>query len=192
MLVNIVNNKPAGIVRISNKEKEDDFLKNNPSYIRTDFDFAEDFDLYEYDGTTFGLVPNWEQIKADREAQRQAEIEANQPTLGELKKQKISLLKKKYDKAFREYLSTYSEIEIQSFKDKAKEAKAYMINNNAPTPYIDAMVGGDGQKKVELINGIYRKIKHLASLEGKMLATRDAIKACKTKDELDAIGIENA
>jgi len=69
MLVKIINNKIIGNINISNSSKEQDFLTNNPDYIKTDFDFVESLDLYEYDGTNFNLVSGWEAIKTEREAE---------------------------------------------------------------------------------------------------------------------------
>jgi len=67
MLVKIINNKIIGNINISNSSKEQDFLTNNPDYIKTDFDFVESLDLYEYDGTNFNLVSGWEAIKEEQE-----------------------------------------------------------------------------------------------------------------------------
>lgn len=69
MLVNIINGKVNGTVTISNAQKEQEFLENNPSFIKTDFEFTESQDLYEYDGTTFNLVADWETLKSEREAE---------------------------------------------------------------------------------------------------------------------------
>ena len=193
MLVNIIDNKISGVVSISNKEKEQEFIKVNPTYISTDFKFTESLDLYEYDGTTFNLIDGWETIKADREAEaeakRLAQIEANKPTLEELKTQKIQALQKAFDDDFNRYLSQYPKAEVESFSSKAEEAKAYMLDNTAATPYILAMVGGDETLRVAMINSVWNKVQYRARAEGQMIDKRDIIKNCTTVEELDAIEI---
>lgn len=70
MLFKIVNNRISGFISISDQDREASFLEEHPNYIKTDFNFTEPHDLYEYDGTTFHLIDGWEQIKAEREAER--------------------------------------------------------------------------------------------------------------------------
>lgn len=193
MLVTIVKNKPSSPVTISNSAKEQEFLKNNPTYIQTDFKFTEDMSLYEYDGSTFSLVEDWETIKAEREAeleaQRLAQIEANKPTFEELQSKTITELHKEFDIQFDAYLARYPKAEIESFKDKANEAKAYMADNTAPTPYISSMVGGDETLRIEMINEVWAKVQYRAMLEGQMISKRDAIKACTAIEELALIEV---
>jgi len=100
---------------------------------------------------------------------------------------KISKLHAKYKREYDEYLSKYCSMEIVSFATKQKEAEAYEADNTAPTPRLSAMVGGDEDKRIELITSILDKLDYLAQREGVMVATRDAIKACTTIEELEEI-----
>lgn len=111
------------------------------------------------------------------------------PTFEELKSNKIKALHEKYDADYQAYLDQYPKREVASFEIKQSEATAYRIDNTAPTPTIDAMVGGDTTKRVALIDAILAKVDFLAQQEGIMIAKRDAIKACTTQEELDAIEI---
>jgi hypothetical protein len=95
MLVSIDNNnKVNGVVNISNPEKEQEFLTANPSYMKTDFEFIETPDLYEYSGSTFNLVADWEQIKADREAEALTGVETinNVPQVISMRQARLALL----------------------------------------------------------------------------------------------------
>lgn len=186
MLVAIFENKPSNPVAISDPDKEQEFLVSNPTYIQTDFKFAESVDLYEYDGTTFNLIENWETIKADRLEARRI---ANLPTFEELQTQMIATLHKNYDAQFDAYLAQYPKGEQTSFEDKASEAKAYHADNTVDTPIISAMVGGDETLRVEMLEAVWVKLIGIAQMEGQMVAKRDAIKACTTVEELEAIEI---
>jgi len=113
------------------------------------------------------------------------------PTLDEQKQQKIKALQAKYQAEYNAYLSKYPKAEVASFPTKQKEALAYQADNNAPTPVIDNIVtGANGAfSKDELVQSILAKVSYLAQQEGVMVAKRDAIKACTTQKELDAIAV---
>jgi len=110
-------------------------------------------------------------------------------TLDELKTKKIKKLHDNYQSFFDDYLARYPKSEVASFEDKKAEALAYMIDNTSPTPVIDSIITGYGGDKEEYINSVVAKVQYLAQAEGAMVAKRDAIKACTTEDELEAIAI---
>lgn len=74
MLVKLLDNKITSFFESSNKDLEDEFLKNNNGYIKIDFDFVEDLDYYLYDekNKTFVLIEKFEELK---EQKRLAEVE---------------------------------------------------------------------------------------------------------------------
>ncbi len=192
MLVKIENNKIVANVTISNKERESDFLKSNSDYIRTDFNFVEDMSLYEYseENGTFSLISGWEQIKADKE---EALRIANTPTLEELKEIKISQLNRKANEQYRAYLSKYPEIEIDSFKEKAKETALVMLDNNVAleqTPYLSGLTGNTSiEARNTLAFAVNAKVQETAQLEAYAVSKRDEIKVCTTIEELEAVEI---
>jgi hypothetical protein len=106
-----------------------------------------------------------------------------------LQKQKIQELHNKYQAEYDAYLAQYPKREIESFPTKQAEAVAWRIDNTSPTPTIDAMVNNDTDARLALLQGVLAKIDYLAQQEGIMLAKRDAIKACTTLEELEAIEI---
>lgn len=120
---------------------------------------------------------DWEYIIEDEQTK----------TLDELKLEKIKLLHKKYEQSYQEYLNSYPKNEVDSFDDKKREALAWSADNTAPTPIIDSILTGLGEDKATYINSILAKVQYLAQKEGEMVKTRDAIKACTTQEELDAI-----
>ena len=111
------------------------------------------------------------------------------PTFDENKTAKIKALQDKFQEQYDTYLASYPQAEVASFEDKKKEAIAYNLDNTTPTPIIDSILVGLGDDKATYINSILAKVQYLAQQEGAMVKTRDAIKACTTQDELDAIAI---
>ena len=184
MLVKVEDGIIISSIIISHIQTESNFLKDNPSYIKTDFNFTEDLNPYEYDGTTFNLIDGWEQIKVDR---IEAERVANLPTFEEAKQLAIDELHDEYQKHYDDYLSQYPAREIATFTTKQNEAMAWNLDNTTPTPTIDAMVQDDSTKRAELLYAVLAKVNFLAVQEGQMVAKRDVIKACTTMEELEAI-----
>ena len=111
------------------------------------------------------------------------------PTLDELKLSKIASLHAKYQAEYDKYLAQYPTREVATFPTKQAEATAYRLDPNAPTPTIDAIVGNDPVKRVEFIQSVIAKLDYLAMQEGEMVAKRDAIKACTTIEEVNAVEI---
>ena len=111
------------------------------------------------------------------------------PTLDENKVAKINQLHDKFQEQYDTYLNSYPKAEVSSFNDKKNEAIAYSLYNTTPTPIIDSILVGLGDDKATYINSILAKVQYLTQQEGAMVKVRDAIKACTTQDELDAIAI---
>ena len=113
----------------------------------------------------------------------------DEPLTSTQKQAKIKALQDKYQAEYDAYLAKYPQAEVSSFDDKKREAIAYNLDNTTPTPIIDSILAGLGDDKATYINSILAKVQFLAQKEGAMVKTRDAIKACTTQDELDAIVI---
>jgi len=112
-------------------------------------------------------------------------------TFEEQKQAKIKALHDKYQAEYDAYLAKYPKREVDSFDDKRREALAYSADNTSPTPVIDSIVAGynGAISKESLVASIIAKVQYIAKQEGKMVAKRDAIKACTTQEELEAIEI---
>ena len=88
MLVSIENGLLTGdFCEVSTIDGEASFLAANPSYIKVDFDFTEDKDLYEYSSGAITLATGWETTKAARLVSNAASELSNATTakLAELK-----------------------------------------------------------------------------------------------------------
>ena len=114
------------------------------------------------------------------------------PTIEELIESKLNELKQYINNQKAAVESKYSDISIESFADKRKEALAWKVNNTAPTPYVDMMCtlpdgSIDATARVDLLNAILTKVAQVAQLEAYERSTRIAIEACTTQEELNAI-----
>lgn len=103
------------------------------------------------------------------------------------KKEKNEQLKAWHDAQTEAIKAKYSKAECESFLDKRNEALAYRNDNTAKTPYIMAMAGGDEATRISLINSILAKVEAVAMLEAYVLSKRDAIEACTSSEDLEAI-----
>ena len=104
-----------------------------------------------------------------------------------LKAEKKQALNQWHDTQTQGMKDKYSSSEVESFLDKRNEAMAFRNDPLAKTPYIDAMSGGNNEVRLMLLNSILAKVDATAQLEMFVLMTRDAIDACTTQTQLDAI-----
>lgn len=103
------------------------------------------------------------------------------------KSEKYLALKIWHDTQTNNMKAKYSASEVESFLDKRNEALAWSLNQEAPTPYIDAMSGGDEATRLILLNSVLNKVKAAAQLEAYVLYIRDQIEASSTKERIDSI-----
>lgn len=104
-----------------------------------------------------------------------------------LKESKAKTLRTKYQKQIDAISSNYAPYELESFTDQKAEWKLYSADNTASTPIVDAMATARGITRDALFTKIGTNITAIATLQGQQNATEDAIKACTTLAELDAI-----
>ena len=105
----------------------------------------------------------------------------------DLKQEKLESLNTYVNAQFKAYLGKYPDVEVQSFTVKSAEAARIAVNPETPlsdTPYLSALTNNDLTARNELAEAVNAKVKENAELEAFAVQTRDAIKACKTQEEL--------
>lgn len=121
-----------------------------------------------------------------------AQLEAE--WLEELKKLKIGDLNENINKAYKAYLAKYPDVEIRTFEEKAKES--FLVKKDPNTPCIDTPLlckltaNGTIEERNILAGQVFEKVIENAALEKWGVVTRDAIKAAKSEEALNAISIE--
>ena len=111
-------------------------------------------------------------------------------TFEQEKQEKIEALNAYVNEKFTAYLAKYPEVEVQSFTKKATEASMVLADNATPmtlTPYLAALTNNDFTARNILAKNISDKVLENAQLEAFAVATRDAIKACTTEEELNNV-----
>ena len=112
------------------------------------------------------------------------------PTLEEVKEAKLAELKAHCDAKFKDYLSKYPEVEVDSFKVKAAEANLVAKDLNTDlldTPYLSELTGYDKETRNAWALATLAKIKEAAQLELFGATKRTEIKACTTVEEVNAV-----
>lgn len=79
--------------------------------------------------------------------------------------------------------SGYPESEVLSWSKQETEARAYLANNAAAVPLLDAMSGARAMSKAELAARIVAKSDAFAVLSGAVIGKRQ-----KLEDQIDALG----
>lgn len=97
--------------------------------------------------------------------------EITQRTSENAKKQKIEELKIQLEKHIEEYVYDTPLSEKISWSKQESEAREYLKDNNAPTPYVDALLASrnKGENKIDLINKIIAKADAYSVFHGTLL-----------------------
>ena len=77
----------------------------------------------------------------------------------------------------------YPEYEVRSWPKQEAEARRWLLNANAATPWIDGAATGRGIAKAELVNKIMANAALFASLKGEFTGKRQ-----KLRDQIAALG----
>lgn len=116
------------------------------------------------------------------------------PTTQELKAAAHARINAAYQTAVNALTAGYPQSEIDSWEKQESEARAWLLDNTAPTPWIDGAVVGRGIEKETLVALIIGNADALAPLHGQLTghrqSLRDAIDALPdgaTQADMDAI-----
>jgi len=104
-----------------------------------------------------------------------------------LKSRKIKDCLNYYQSKKNNFLKHYNELEINTFNDQKQEFRAYQVNNKALTPAINEIATNRGIDRLELLQLVGKKVMSETALIGKQQSKISAIKACKSKKDLDNI-----
>lgn len=88
-------------------------------------------------------------------------------------------------------LSRYPKFEVDSWQNQIREAKAYLLDNNADVPTIEEIAAQRNVTKLVVANKILTKMATFAAFSGKQAGRRqrleDLIDAASTVEQLNAI-----
>lgn len=96
------------------------------------------------------------------------------PTIAELKQAKLREINADFKSAMQEITSGYPANEISSWAKQETEARAYVADNLASTPLLDALADARGLTKADLVARVIVKADLFATLSGQLIGKRQA------------------
>ena len=107
------------------------------------------------------------------------------------KLQKLSEINVAYQQAIAKMTSGYPDDERLTFDKQEQEARAWLADNSAPTPFVDALAAGRQMEKAELVSRIIAKADAFALASGSLTGQRqryeDLLDAASTAEAVEAI-----
>lgn len=98
-----------------------------------------------------------------------------EPSLEELKGIQSENINIAFEKAIQEVTSGYPTSEVKSWSKQETEARAYLANNNADTPLINALASSRSVDKADLVERIIAKADLFADISGTLIGRRQAL-----------------
>lgn len=113
------------------------------------------------------------------------------PELAELKTAKLAEINTFYQQAIADLTPTYPDDERLTFAKQEQEARAWLADNAASTPFVDALASGRQMGKAELVSRIISKADAFAIASGSLTGQRqryeDMLKDAETAEDVAAI-----
>ena len=103
-------------------------------------------------------------------------------TQSELKQYQLSEINTAFENSMRQITDSIPATERESWAKQETEARAYINNNSAQTPLIDALASSRSVDKAELVGRIIAKADLFAGISGTLIGRRQAL-----EDDLDAL-----
>lgn len=111
--------------------------------------------------------------------------------LKSLKARKLTEINGSYQQAIATLTPTYPDDERLTFDKQEAEARAWLTDNTAPTPFVDALAAGRQMDKAELVSRIIAKADAFALASGSLTGQRqryeDMLDVAETADAVAAI-----
>jgi hypothetical protein len=127
---------------------------------------------YEADGSQDGFIDD----KLTPISKMAADLIINPPkSMSELKQLKRLEINTAFEQEMQQITGGYPASETSSWAKQETEARAYVANNTAPTPLIDALSISRGIDKAELVSRIIAKADLFATLSGQLIGKRQAL-----------------
>lgn len=120
-----------------------------------------------------------------------AMLDRPEKPFSQLKIEKMFELNAAYQKAIAEMTPGYPEAEKLSFDKQEQEARAWLADDTALTPFVDALAAGRGMEKAELVRRIILKANAFALASGSLTGQRqryeDMLEAAQDAEAVAAI-----
>lgn len=104
------------------------------------------------------------------------------PTPAELKREAIVRINRASEDGLRQYLEMYPEYEIQTWPKQEAEARAWALDENAPTPTCDLIMAERGLDKTDFMQRVLIKADLFTEMSGRAAGKRQRL-----EDEITAL-----
>ena len=132
------------------------------------------------------------EIEQDEEGRRRFRIDpVPQPALQERKKHRLELVNAAYENAVSALVNTYPPTELLTFDKQEAEARAYLDDASASTPFLSGLAAARGITLDDLVRRVIAKSDAfavvVASLTGQRQRYEDLLDAAVTVEDLEAV-----
>lgn len=114
-------------------------------------------------------------------------------TLKEAKVIKSKEINDVADSLISKLTKTYPDREIATFDKQEAEARSYVVDSSAPTPFLSIIAKTRGIELSDLVNRVIAKADKFADLSARIIGQRqaleDRVNACRTIAEIEAIQV---
>ena len=100
---------------------------------------------------------------------------------------KLKEIKETFQGKINALTAKYNKYEVESFVDQRAEWKAWHLDDTSKTPMVDVIADARGIDREVLLGGIGKNVLFILGVQGEQNKLEDAIKACTTEEELEAI-----
>lgn len=118
-------------------------------------------------------------------------LERPEKPFSQLKIEKLNEINAAYQQAITALTPTYPDDERLTFDKQEAEARAWLADNSASTPFVDALSAGRQMDKAELVSRIIAKADAFALASGSLTGQRqryeDLLDAAETAEDVAAI-----
>lgn len=110
--------------------------------------------------------------------------------LEKLKENKLFEIRQKFQGIVDFIKSQYAPYEIESFADQRAEWRAWMADNTAKTPIVDALAQARGIDREVLLQRIGEKVTQIVQLQGTQNRIEDSVKMLNDVEGIEAVNVD--
>ena len=108
----------------------------------------------------------------------------------QIRQEKLAEIRQKFQSLIDSIKSQYAPYEIESFADQRAEWRAWVADNTAKTPIVDALAQARGIDREELLQRIGEKVTQIVQLQGTQNRIEDSLKMLSSVEDIEAINVD--
>ena len=113
-----------------------------------------------------------------------------QKDIEQVRQEKLSEIRQKFPTLIDSIKSKYAPYEIESFADQRAEWRAWVADNTAKTPIVDALAQARGIDREALLQRIGEKVTQIVQLQGTQNRIEDSVKMLNDVEDIEAVNVD--